>query len=76
MAEEEDHLFRLFHAAEAARSRYIALALVNVTGSTGPIEGPTPEKLATVAVAEAACEAADRTLAEYQAAQRWATPRD
>ena len=76
MDPEDEHLSRLVYAAEAARGRYIALALVNVTGNTGPIEGPTPEKLAAVALAEVACEAADGALAGYQMAQRWRHSRD
>ena len=71
MTREDEQLSLLVQAAEAARGRYIALALVNVTGSTVAIEGSTPEKLAEVAVAETSCRAADGALAEYRMVLRW-----
>lgn len=76
MALEDEQLARLVDAAEAARGRYIALSLLNVTKSTNSAEGLTPEKLQEVAAAQAACKAADGALADWRAVQRWSTPRN
>ena len=76
MAPEDEHLSLLIQAAEAARGRYIALALVNVTGSTAVLDGPTPERLAEVTEAETSCKAADGALKDYQIFLRWGPSRD
>ena len=76
MARENKQLARLAKAAGAARGRYISLGLLNLT--TGPIlsKGPTPEKLAKVAAAASACEAADAALADFHEDRRWRPRRD
>ncbi len=71
----EDELARLVEVATAARGRYIALGLSNVTMSADLAEGPTAEKLAEVAAAEAACQVADDAVADLRAKQRWTTTR-
>lgn len=76
MALENEQLARLVDAAEVARGRYISLSLLNVSTGANSAKGPTPEKLAEVATAQAACKAADGALADLRAVQRWTTARD
>jgi hypothetical protein len=76
MAPEDVQLARLVKAAVAARGRQLALGIASRTRVSPSTEGPTPKELEDAAAAEAACLAADRALAEFQARYRWSTPRD
>ena len=71
MSYEDRRLADLIKAAATARTHQTAL--VDVATATN---WPTVAELAATAAAEAACVVADKALSDYEASQRWLTPRD
>ena len=76
MTPVDEQLCRLLRAAVKARIHQFALNLITSLGTVNSTIGPTSEQAEKAAEADAACSAADKALADYEADQRRLSTRD